>query len=83
MSADKIENNSAQTTPAIANTNNVNANSWTPPPDEPVDNAKLGKLNKQNAIFEIVPDEFSKVDFENFKYPSSREKKIIPLKNGS
>ncbi len=62
---------------------NVNANSWTPPPDEPVDNAKLGKLNKQNAIFEIVPDEFSKVDFENFKYPSSREKKIIPLKNGS
>ncbi|MBA2620155.1 MAG: hypothetical protein H0U87_03030 [Acidobacteria bacterium] len=30
-----------------------------------------------------MPDEFSKVDFKNFKYISSREKKIIPLRNGS
>ncbi len=82
-SADKIKNNSAQTTPTIVNANNVNANNWTLPPNEPVDNVKLGKLEKQNAVFKIVPEEFSKVDFENFKYPSSGEKKIIPLKNGS
>lgn len=81
-SADKIELDKIQPTPIINKTEISNANQWTPPPRESVDNAKLGKLEKQNAAFKIVPEEFSKVDFGNFKYPSSREKKIIPLKDG-
>jgi hypothetical protein len=82
-SADKLKNDTAQSTPTIDTANVSNTNQWTPPPDEPVDNVKLGKLDKQNAVFEIVPEEFNGIDFGNFKYSSSREKKIIPLKNGS
>ncbi len=82
-SADKIGNDTPYPKPTIDNANIPNVNQWTPPPDEPVDKAKLEKLEKQNAPFKVVPEEFSKVDFKNFNYSSSREKKIIPLKNGS
>jgi hypothetical protein len=49
------------------NANVSNTNQWRLPPDEPVDNAKLKKLEIQNAPFKIVPEEFSKVDFKNFE----------------
>ena len=49
---------------------------------EPVDDVKLGRLEKQNSVFKVVPQEFAKVNFKNFNYPSNREVRVISLKNG-
>jgi hypothetical protein len=77
-SAFKNENISATPSPTVDNSNNVNANSWKPIPNEAdkIDQAKRQELEIQNEKFRIVPEGFRSVDFKNFEYPSVR------LKNG-
>lgn len=65
MSAQQGNNGNSQS-------NNLNSNR---PPIvtsevEKVDKARLEELDKQNEKFRQVPDEWKKVDFKNFKYPS-------------
>lgn len=47
-----------------------------------INKENLEKLEIQNEKFEIVPDEFKSIDFENYSYPSSSLKKQIKLKDG-
>ncbi len=84
LNSDNIAiNNTSQPSPTVSN---VNANSWTPLPEEAekIDNGERGRLEKQNQLFRDVPNEFKKIDFQNFSYPykfSYNQKTIsVPLK---
>lgn len=68
----------AQPSPPVANANQQ-TNSPFPKigyEREKIDREKRKELEAQNARFKIVPAEFGKVDFKNFKYPS------VTLKDG-
>lgn len=81
----KAVNNIIQPSPTV---NNTNANTFVPIPRETseIDEAERIRLEKLNETFRSVPDEFKKVDFENFSYPykfSYNQRKLsISLKKG-
>ncbi len=76
--ADKSQNISFTQTPIANQTVDANANKFTVVQDvkPDVDEATRKEIEVRNAQFEIVPDEWKKVDFENFKFP------LTTLKNG-
>lgn len=78
MSADKIGNDTPHSKPIVDNANNVNFSNRKPIENEAdkIDEDKRQELEVQNEKFRQVPNEFIKIDFENFKYPYAR------LKNG-
>ncbi len=76
--ADKSQNISFVQTPNVNQTVDGNANKLTSIQDakSDIDEAVRKEIENRNAEFEIVPDEWKKVDFENFKFP------VTTLKNG-
>jgi len=46
------------------------------------DEVKRKEIEEKNAKYEIVPDEWKAVNFNNFSYPVKRMKGFIHLKNG-
>lgn len=47
-----------------------------------ISEAKRKEIEERNAKFEVVPDEWKQIDFENYAYPNNWEKKNITLKDG-
>lgn len=78
--ADKIGSDTPHPKPTIDDANNVNVNDNNRKPiqneADKIDENKRKELEIQNEKFRQIPEEFSKIDFRNFKYPYAR------LKNG-
>lgn len=49
---------------------------------EKIQREKAEKLEKENEKFEVAPEEFKDVDFENFTYPTKYPKKSVTLNEG-
>jgi len=66
---------------------NVPANESSNKPDQYTEAIRLNKetvaaLEVQNEKYKAVPDEFNRIDFENFTYPTTYPKNSITLKDG-
>jgi hypothetical protein len=77
-------NISAAPTPPANNSFDTIANNLASIQDaEPeIDEMQRKEIEARNAEFEVVPDEWKHIDFENFTSPTSRMKGFIHLKNG-
>jgi len=74
----------ATPTPIANQPTDANTDKFTPIRDAEVeiDEIKLKEIEEQNAKFEIVPDEWKSIDFENSTYPAESVNGFIKLKNG-
>lgn len=77
------KNTTTQPTQAISNENSSNSNTFVP---VPVEKSNPEQFKAQNEKFRVVPENFKRIDFENFSYPyefSYDGRKInIALKKG-